>query len=96
MSNYYGGHYIQINTIDSDRNIIDKTDLFIDNNYNSNPNNICTFPENAWFYWTNVYDFDGNGMIDIFNTLTSTAVRHRWEWNGSKFIKQSYTNPFGY
>ena len=68
----------------------------ISDNSNSNPSNICTTPEDRWLYWTNVYDYDGNGLIDIFNTLNAEVVLHRWEWNGSKFIKKPYTNPFGY
>jgi len=96
VSNYYGGHYIQINTLDENRFITDLSNSLISDNSNSNPSNICTTPEDRWLYWTNVYDYDGNGLIDIFNTLNAEVVLHRWEWNGSKFIKKPYTNPFGY
>ena len=88
-SNYYGGHFIQICKVDTDRNIIDYTDQLIESNKLSSPNNFCQNPESSWFIQTRVEDYDGNGTLDIFNNLADHFYLHRWEWNGSRFIKVS-------
>ena len=43
-SNYYGGHYIQICKINSQRDIIDYSEELIDNNYLESPQLYCTNP----------------------------------------------------
>ena len=89
-SNYYGGHYIQINKLDSERNIIDFSDQLIESNYNDSPNLYCSNPETGWFIQTRVEDYEGDGTLNIFNSLVSHKVQHIWEWNGSKFLKVTY------
>ena len=39
---------------------------------------------------TNVEDYEGDGTLNIFNSLVSHKVQHIWEWNGSKFLKVTY------
>ena len=90
VSNFYGGHYIQINKIDSQRNIVDYSEQLIENNYLDSPGSWCDQPETGWFIQTRVEDYDGNGSLNIFNSLVSRKVQHMWEWNGSKFIKTAY------
>ena len=89
-SNFYGGHYIQINKLDSDRNIIDFSDQLIESNYDDSPNLYCSNPETGWFIQTRVEDYEGDGTLNIFNSLVSHKVQHIWEWNGSKFLKVTY------
>jgi len=74
VSNYYGGHYIQINKIDSDRNIIDVSDQLIERNYDDSPNLCCSNPETGWFIQTRVEDYEGDGTLNIFNSLVSNRV----------------------
>ena len=88
-SNYYGGHFIQICKVDTDRNIIDYTDQLIESNKLSTPNNFCQNRESMWFIQTRVEDYDGNGSLDLFNSLVDRAIQHGWEWKGSRFIKVS-------
>ena len=89
-SNFYGGHYIQINKLDSDRNIIDFSDQLIESNNYSTPSLYCSNPETGWFIQTRVEDYEGDGTLNIFNRLVSHKVQHIWEWNGSKFVKTAY------
>ena len=37
-----------------------------------------------------VEDYEGDGTLNIFNSLVSHKVQHIWEWNGSKFVKTTY------
>ena len=89
-SNFYGGHYIQINKLDTDRNIIDFSDQLIESNNYDTPNLFCSNPETGWFIHTRVEDYEGDGTLNIFNSLVSHKVQHIWEWNGSKFVKTAY------
>ena len=89
VSNYYGGHFIQICKIDTDRNIIDYTDQLIESNKLSSPNDFCQNRESRWIVQTRVEDYDGNGKLDIFNSLVDHFYLHRWEWSGSRFVKIS-------
>ena len=73
---------MQIYEIDKDRNIIDSNKL-------STPNNFCQNLESSCFIQTRVEDYDGNGILDIFNNLVDQFYLHRWEWSESKFIKVS-------
>ena len=47
-------------------------------------------PEDGWFIHTRVEDYEGDGTLNIFNSLVSYRVQHIWEWNGSEFIKIAY------
>ncbi len=89
-SNFYGGHYIQINKLDLERNIIDFSDQLIESNNYNTPNLFCSNPETGWFIHTRVEDYEGDGTLNIFNSLVSHKVQHIWEWNGSKFVKTTY------
>ena len=31
--------------------------------------------------------YDDNGLLDIYNYQMDNRPLHRWEWNGSKYIK---------
>lgn len=86
FSYFYGGHYIQISKLTENREIIDVSSELIDENVNSNQLSMCS-PSDAWFIHTRVEDYNGNGSINIFNSLVSYRDQHIWEWNGSKFIK---------
>ena len=88
-SYFYGGHYIQINKLNSQREILDVTSDFIENNVNNNALQMCS-PEDGWFFHTRVEDYEGDGTLNIFNSLVSYRVQHIWEWNGSKFVKTAY------
>ena len=85
---YYGGHYLQIVEVDSDRNIIDKTENLIENNFKRVVSDYCD-TSSQWLRWLRVEDYDNDGSIDIFNDLVDHQSLHRWEWSGSKFIKVS-------
>ena len=63
-SNFYGGHYIQINKLDSERNIIDVSNELIENNSLDSPSYWCSNPETGWFIHTRVEDYEGNGILD--------------------------------
>ena len=58
-------------------------------NYLDSPQLFCTNPETSWFIHTRVEDYDGNGSLDLFNSLVDRAIQHRREWKGSRFIKVS-------
>ena len=88
VSYFYGGHYIQISKLTENREIIDVSSQLIEDNVNSNALNMCS-PEDGWFYNTRLEDYDGNGSLNLFNSLVNYRIQHIWEWNGSKFIKIS-------
>ena len=87
-SYFYGGHYIQICKLKPNREIEDASLELIENNVNSNSLELCK-PENSWFFHTRVEDYEGDGTLNIFNSLVGYRKQHIWEWNGSKFIKIS-------
>ena len=86
FSYFYGGHYIQISKLTENREIIDVSSELIDENVNSNQLSMCS-PSDSWFIHTRVEDYNGNGSINIYNSLVGYKDQHIWEWNGSKFIK---------
>jgi len=83
---FYSGHYIQILSIDQNRNFQDQTNQFIENNFNNDTGDFCD-PNTAWFRWLKLDDYDNDGNIDLWNELIDYQVLQRWEWNGSMFIK---------
>lgn len=85
-SYFYGGHYIQICKLLNNRDIQDVTLNFIEDNVNFNRLDLCS-PEDGWFFHTRVEDYEGDGTLNIFNSLVQYREQHIWEWNGSKFIK---------
>lgn len=87
-SYYYGGHYIQICKIDDNREIMDVTNDLIEDNINSNQLSLCS-PEDGWFIQTRLEDYNGNGSLNLFNSLVDYRLQHIWEWNGSRFVKIS-------
>ena len=55
--------------------------------YSNQTENYCGNPENNWIYRIVVDDYDDNGLLDIYNYQMDNRPLHRWEWNGSKYIK---------
>ena len=81
---------VETDTHIQERNIIDYTDQLIENSYLATPGLFCSNPETGWFIQTRVEDYEGDGTLNIFNSLVSHKVQHIWEWNGSKFVKTTY------
>jgi hypothetical protein len=91
-NNRQEGHFIQILKINQ-REIIDVTSQFINENYASDDGVIfggCSF-DNRLRNGIRVDDTDNDGLMEIFSTkaglLDFNSKNHIWEWNGSKFIK---------
>ena len=83
---FYSGWYLQIlDTIDKE--IVDITDNIIETYFSDAQEQYCANPENNWIMWISIDDYDNDGNIDIFNKMMSNRPLHRWEWNGSKYIK---------
>ena len=70
----------------NNRDIQDVTLNFIEDNVNFNRLDLCS-PEDGWFFHTRIEDYEGDGTLNIFNSLVQYREQHIWEWNGSKFIK---------
>ena len=49
----------------------------------------CANPSDNWIYWISINDYDNDGNLDIYNKMLENIPFHRWEWNGSKYIKVS-------
>ena len=47
----------------------------------------CANPSDNWIYWISINDYDNDGNLDIYNKMLENIPFHRWEWNGSKYIK---------
>ena len=84
--NFYTGFYIQILDVDDNRNIIDVTNTYIENNQS-----VEGYCGPADYYLTSkISDLDNNGFIDLIGkSLYDSSNFLRWEWNGVKFIKIS-------
>ena len=82
--NFYTGFYIQILDVDDNRNIIDVTKTYIENNQS-----VEGFCGPADYYLTSkISDLDNNGFIDLIGkSLYDSSNFLRWEWNGNKFIR---------
>ena len=87
VTNFYSGWFIHVLSIDSSREITDITDSIIQDFYSNQTENYCGNPENNWIYRIVVDDYDDNGLLDIYNYQMDNRPLHRWEWNGSKYIK---------
>ena len=90
VTNFYSGWFIHVLSIDSSREITDITDSIIQDFYSNQTENYCGNPENNWIYRIVVDDYDDNGLLDIYNHQMANRPLHRWEWNGSKYIKVGY------
>ena len=55
--------------------------------YSDSPEDFCNNLDNNWIYWLNVDDYDNDGNLDISNKMMTNRPLHRWEWNGSKYVK---------
>lgn len=84
---FYRGWYLQILKLTNTKQLIDVTNTLIEDFYSDQPNDYCGNPFNNWIYWIVVDDYDNDGNLDIYNKMMSNRPLHRWEWNGSKFIK---------
>ena len=82
--NFYTGFYIQILDVDDNRNIIDVTNTYIENNQS-----VEGYCGPADYYLTSkISDLDNNGFIDLIGkSLYDSSNFLRWEWNGNKFIR---------
>ncbi|MCH1612546.1 MAG: VCBS repeat-containing protein [Flavobacteriales bacterium] len=82
--NFYTGFYIQILDIDDNRNIIDVTNTYIENNQS-----VEGYCGPADYYLTSkISDLDNNGFIDLIGkSLYDSSNFLRWEWNGNKFMR---------
>ena len=87
VTNFYSGWFIHVLSIDSSREITDITESIIQDFYSNQTENYCGNPENNWIYRIVVDDYDNNGLLDIYNQQMDNRPLHRWEWNGSKYIK---------
>ena len=88
-TSFYGGWYIQIIKVLSRTEIVDITNDIIDSYYSNETKDYCGLPENEWIYKIIVGDYDNDGNLDIYNRMQTNRPLHRWEWNGSRFVKIS-------
>ena len=74
----------QILDVDDNRNIIDVTNTYIENNQS-----VEGYCGPADYYLTSkISDLDNNGFIDLIGkSLYDSSNFLRWEWNGNKFIR---------
>ena len=84
---FYRGWYLQILKLTSTKQLIDVTNTLIEDFYSDQTEDFCGNPSNNWIYWIVVNDYDNDGNLDIYNKMMSNRPLHRWEWNGSKYIK---------
>lgn len=87
VTNFYSGWFIHVLSIDSSREITDITESIIQDFFSNQTESYCGNPENNWIYRIVVDDYDNNGLLDIYNHQMDNRPLHRWEWNGSKYIK---------
>ncbi|MDA8934866.1 VCBS repeat-containing protein [Flavobacteriaceae bacterium] len=84
---FYSGWYIQVMDV-NDKELNDITEDIIDTFYRDNiVQYACANPSNNWIYWISINDYDNDGNLDIYNKMLDNIPFHRWEWNGSKYIK---------
>ena len=89
VSSYYAGWYIQVLSLIGSNQLEDVTSQVFENFYSDNLEDYCGNPYNNWIFWLNITDLDNDGNLDIHNKMLANRPFHRWEWNGSKFIKVS-------
>ena len=84
---FYSGWYIQVMDV-NDKELNDITVDIMDTFYRDNIVQFsCANPSDNWIYWISINDYDNDGNLDIYNRMLEDRPLHRWEWNGSKFIK---------
>ena len=84
---FYSGWYIQVMDV-NDKELNDITSDIMDTFYSDNIVQFsCANPANNWIYWISINDYDNDGNLDIYNKMLDNRPFHRWEWNGSKFVK---------
>jgi len=88
-NSYYSGWYLQVLSVNGSNQLEDITSQIFEDFYSDQVENYCGNPENNWIYWLNITDLDNDGNLDIHNKMLANRPFHRWEWNGSKFIKVS-------
>jgi hypothetical protein len=84
---FYSGWYIQVMDV-NDKELNDITVDIMDTFYRDNIVQFsCANPSDNWIYWISINDYDNDGNLDIYNRMLENLPFHRWEWNGSKYIK---------
>ena len=84
---FYSGWYIQVMDV-NDKELNDITVDIMDTFYRDNIVQFsCANPSDNWIFWISINDYDNDGNLDIFNRMLENVPFHRWEWNGSKYIK---------
>jgi hypothetical protein len=84
---FYSGWYIQVMEV-NDKELNDISVDIIDTFYRDNIVQFsCANPSDNWIYWISINDYDNDGNLDIYNKMLENIPFHRWEWNGSKYIK---------
>ena len=84
---FYSGWYIQVMDV-NDKELNDISVDIIDTFYRDNIVQFsCANPSDNWIYWISINDYDNDGNLDIYNKMLDNRPFHRWEWNGSKYIK---------
>tara|TARA_B100000902_G_scaffold204373_1_gene194843 strand:- start:3 stop:1946 length:1944 start_codon:yes stop_codon:yes gene_type:complete len=83
---FYSGWYLQVLKLNG-KELIDITSSIIETYYSDSPEDFCNNLDNNWIYWLNVDDYDNDGNLDISNKMMANRPLHRWEWNGSKYVK---------
>lgn len=84
---FYSGWYIQVMDV-NDKELNDISVDIIDTFYRDNIVQFsCANPSDNWIYWISINDYDNDGNLDIYNKMLENIPFHRWEWNGSKYIK---------
>jgi len=89
VSSYYAGWYIQVLRLKESNLLEDITSQIFEDFYSDDLEDFCGNPYNNWIFWLNITDLDNDGNLDIHNKMLANRPFHRWEWNGSKFIKVS-------
>ena len=84
---FYSGWYIQVMDV-NDKELNDITVDIMDTFYRDNIVQFsCANPSDNWIFWISINDYDNDGNLDIYNRMLENLPFHRWEWNGSKYIK---------
>jgi len=84
---FYSGWYIQVMEV-NDKELNDISVDIIDTFYRDNIVQFsCANPSDNWIFWISINDYDNDGNLDIYNRMLENVPFHRWEWNGSKYIK---------
>ncbi len=92
QENYYGGHFVQIVSF-KERVPSDITSDMITGNSITGSQGACPQNDTLWITWMSAQDYDYDGELDIYSVMVAPGgderILHRWEWNGSRFIRVS-------